>query len=44
MTASSHQDRVGYWRDRDWVTGAMHELPIGVLYGAVAESAVRAQQ
>lgn len=27
-------DRAAYWRERDWLTSAVHELPSGVLDGA----------
>ncbi|MET7877164.1 hypothetical protein [Micromonospora profundi] len=26
-------DRLGYARDRDWIAYAIHELPVGVLWG-----------
>jgi hypothetical protein len=33
MPAETDRDRARYWRDRDWLTYALHELPTGLLAG-----------
>jgi hypothetical protein len=39
MNAETDRDRAQYWRDRDWLTSAVHELPTGLPNGSVGATA-----
>lgn len=39
MRAETERDRAAYWKARDWLSYAVHELPAGVLDGPMGASA-----
>jgi hypothetical protein len=44
VRAETDRDRVRYWRDRDWLTYAVHELPVGILGGPHAATAAECHE